>query len=128
MIICFPVTEARGLESEVYGHFGSAPAFLLVDTTSRAVKRIDNRDIHHAHGACNPLKALGSHGGVDAVVVGGIGRGALMGLTSAGVKVYRASAPTAAGNLEMLLGRRLEEITPAAACAGHGEGGGCSHV
>jgi predicted Fe-Mo cluster-binding NifX family protein len=125
MTVCFPVTEARGLQSKVYGHFGSAPAFLLVDTESRVVKKIDNRDLHHAHGACSPLKALGPHG-VDAVVVGGIGRGALMGLASAGVKVYRASAPTAAGNLEML--RELEEITPAGACAGHGEGGGCSHL
>ena len=30
MKVCIPVSEQRGLESPVHGHFGSAPAFLAV--------------------------------------------------------------------------------------------------
>ncbi len=31
MKICFPVEQHEGLESQVYGHFGSAPSFVVVD-------------------------------------------------------------------------------------------------
>ncbi|RME41495.1 MAG: diguanylate cyclase, partial [Deltaproteobacteria bacterium] len=37
MKVCFPVNNDQGLESEVYGHFGSAPAFVVVDTESHEV-------------------------------------------------------------------------------------------
>lgn len=32
MKICFPVSKVNGMESEVYGHFGSAPSFVVIDT------------------------------------------------------------------------------------------------
>jgi predicted Fe-Mo cluster-binding NifX family protein len=34
MNICIPTTDDEGLESKVCAHFGSAPAFLVVDTDS----------------------------------------------------------------------------------------------
>jgi len=36
MKLCIPISEDRGLDSPICGHFGSAPAFLLVDTETRA--------------------------------------------------------------------------------------------
>ncbi|MFP5214162.1 MAG: NifB/NifX family molybdenum-iron cluster-binding protein, partial [Acidobacteriota bacterium] len=77
MKICFPTETLQGLESAVYGHFGSAPGFVIVDTDSQAVEEIKNDDMHHAHGMCQPMKALGGRK-VEGVVVGGIGMGALM--------------------------------------------------
>ena len=53
MKICFPTTNLQGLESQVYGHFGSAPGFVIVDTETRTVEEINNHDLHHAHGCAN---------------------------------------------------------------------------
>ena len=78
MKICFPVQNDNGIESTVYNHFGSAPAFVVIDTDTNNVTSINNRDQHHSHGACNPMKALDNQE-IDAIVVGGIGAGALTG-------------------------------------------------
>ena len=118
MKICFPVSANQGLQSPVYGHFGSAPMFLLVDSEERSVAAVLNRDTDHQHGACSPLKALGGHK-VEAVVVGGIGAGALNGLHQAGCKVYQATAGTVSANLDGFLERQLAELTPAQTCSGH---------
>lgn len=126
MKICFPVEQDEGLESRIYNHFGSAPLFVLVDADARTVSVITNGDQHHAHGVCNPLKALNSQM-LDAVVVGGIGGGALSRLNQAGVKVYRAEAPTIAQNLSLLESKGLSEFILQDKCGGHGHGGQCAH-
>jgi predicted Fe-Mo cluster-binding NifX family protein len=124
MKICFPVEQNIGLDSPVYGHFGSAPLFLVVDSETREVTQVLNRDLHHAHGACSPLKALGGQE-AEAIVVGGIGAGALMGLNRAGLKVYRALGVTIADNLTCLAQVELPELTPDQVCGGRS--GGCGH-
>jgi len=126
MKVCFPVGKAEGLESKVYGHFGSAPVFIVVDTENNNVTIINNNDQHHAHGACNPMKALNNHT-VDAVVVGGIGAGALSRLNQIGIKVFQAQIQTVRENIQMLKDQNLPEFTLQHTCAGHGHGGGCGH-
>jgi predicted Fe-Mo cluster-binding NifX family protein len=126
MHVCFPVENNEGLSSTVYGHFGSAPAFLLVDARSREVTEVINRDLHHAHGQCSPLKALGGKT-VDAVVVGGIGGGALNGLTRAGIRVFRAEPGSVAENLDKLASGQLAAFSLDHVCGGHGHGQGCGH-
>jgi predicted Fe-Mo cluster-binding NifX family protein len=126
MRIAFPVEKDCGLESVVFGHFGSAPLFLVCDAESGALEAVRNRDEHHAHGACNPTRALGGRQ-VDAVVVGGIGAGALAGLARMGVVVHRAAASTVAGNLALLASGALAVMAPRDCCGGHGGGGGCAH-
>jgi predicted Fe-Mo cluster-binding NifX family protein len=128
MRVCFPVQKDEGVASAVFNHFGSAPAFVVVDTDSKALSTIANGDRHHAQGACNPLKALDNQQ-IDAVVVGGIGAGALSRLTQAGIKVYRASSGTIQENLALFIDRGLAEYTPQVSCSGHshGHGGGCAH-
>ena len=126
MKICFPVEENAGLESPVYNHFGSAPLFLAVDTETRQVTALQNKDQVHQHGACSPLKALGN-GQYDGIVVGGIGGGALNGLLRMGLKVYRAAEGTVATNLDLFNQGMLPELTPQQTCGGHANAGGCSH-
>jgi predicted Fe-Mo cluster-binding NifX family protein len=126
MKICFPVAEVKGIESEVYGHFGSAAAFIVVDTATNNVTTINNKDQQHAHGACNPLKALNNQK-VDAIVVGGIGAGALTKLNQQGIKVFRAQAQKVKENIKLLTDHILTEFTLQHTCAGHGHGGGCGH-
>jgi predicted Fe-Mo cluster-binding NifX family protein len=116
----------NGLESEVYGHFGSAPVFMVVDTKSSDVAVIQNRDKEHEHGACNPLKALNNEH-IDAIVVGGIGAGALNKLNQQGIKVFQAQAQTVKENIKMLSVQNLPEFTMQNTCAGHGHGMGCGH-
>jgi len=126
MKIAFPVQEDRGVESQVYGHFGSARLFIMIDTTNDALETIVNQDMGHEHGRCKPLDALGGQL-VDAVVVGGIGGGALRTLNRAGVKVYRAVEGSVHENLELTRRGVLPEFNMQQTCAGHGAEGECVH-
>jgi predicted Fe-Mo cluster-binding NifX family protein len=123
MKICFPIQEDKGLESPVNDHFGSTRAFLIYDTDRNSCETVRNPDASHVHGACHPLKALEGRQ-VDAVVLGGIGTGALLKLNAMGVKVFRAAASLVGDNLQGYRDGRLAEITPDGACAGHGD---CHH-
>ncbi len=124
MKICFPVESDKRLDSEVFGHFGSAPIFVVFDTETKAVDTIDNQDLGHVHGKCNPLKALDGNI-VDVVIVGGAGKGAINKLNKAGIKIYKASKTSIQDNLELFEKNSLSELTVEHACGGHG--GSCGH-
>lgn len=126
MKLCFPVERNEGLNSPVFAHFGSAPLFVVVDNETQQIFEVANRDLHHRHGACSPLKALGGEE-IQAIVVGGIGAGALNGLRQAGLKVYQAKGATVADNLSLFNAQDLLELTPGQVCGGHGHGHGCGH-
>jgi len=126
MKVCFPVEEDQGLESNIYGHFGSAPQFILVDMATSEIKTIINRNKIHQHGACNPVAGLAGQQ-VYAIVVGGIGGGALHKLNSAGMRVYQAQEGTVYYNVTLLKADGLAEYMPGQTCSGHGHNHGCSH-
>lgn len=122
MKVCIPVKENKGLDSVAYNHFGSAPYFLIYDLDNEEMKTIENEDLHHAHGMCQPLKALGGET-VDAILVGGIGAGALTKLNNQGIKVYRVSSETVLKNIELLKRNELMEFSVNNSCNSHD----CSH-
>ena len=124
MKVGFAVQKSEGMESRIYDHFGSAPAFLIVDTDKNDVVTVDNRDLNHVHGACNPVMALGGKS-VDAIVVGGIGAGAITRLNDLGVRVYAAGAVTVKENLALFGENKLQELSVFNACRAHQ--GGCGH-
>jgi predicted Fe-Mo cluster-binding NifX family protein len=126
MKICFPVKSDNGINSEVYNHFGTAPSFVIVDTETDSTTVVNNNDQHHAHGGCSPLKALDGRS-VDAVIVGGIGAGALNKLNLAGIRVYQPQASSIAENIKMFKAQALPEFMVQHTCGGHGHKGGCSH-
>jgi predicted Fe-Mo cluster-binding NifX family protein len=126
MRIAFPSQEDRGIDSPVYGHFGSAHYFIVVENDNGSCETIVNPDRDHLHGQCQPLSAFGNTA-VDAIVVGGIGGGALRKLNAAGVQAYRAVEGTVAENLALIQAGRLPAFTLEHTCAGHSHGGGCSH-
>jgi len=126
MKIAFPVQQDQGFESQVYGHFGTAPYFVIVDSETGVHETSTNNDVHHLHGQCQPMKALAGNP-VDAVVVGGIGGGALMGLQSRGVRVFRAVEGSVKQNLEFIKTGKLPEFSVNMTCAGHHGQGGCQH-
>lgn len=125
MKLCIPIAENEGLNSIVYGHFGSAPLFVLVDSETMTVEPLANRDQNHVHGACNPLRALAGRQ-VDAVIVGGIGPGAVNGLQRAGIAVYQSPAQTLTEAVAQFNQGRLPKVGLENACGAH-HGGGCEH-
>ena len=124
MKVGFAVQGNEGVESKVYEHFGSAPAFIIVDTEGKDFLTVSNKDLHHVHGACNPVMALDGKS-VDAMVVGGIGAGAIAKLNAMGVKVYAAAASTVEENLNLLIENKLQELSVNDACRAHQ--GECEH-
>ncbi|AOT71554.1 NifB/NifX family molybdenum-iron cluster-binding protein [Geosporobacter ferrireducens] len=118
MKICVPIQEDKGLDSIAYSHFGSAPFFLIYDLEKEETKVIENKDLHHAHGMCQPLKALGGET-VEAVLVGGIGAGALMKLSNQGVRAYRVTGETVLQNIERLKRNELAEFSIHNSCSQH---------
>ncbi len=119
MRVCIPASSDAGLDSPVFGHFGSAPYFVVHEAESGTTEIIQNENQHHAHGGCQPLAAFEGVA-LDALVVGGIGRRAIARLNDAGTKVYRAVEGTVAANVAKLAAGELEEFTAESACAGHG--------
>ena len=127
MKVCVPVSENKGMESVPFGHFGSAPEFVICDLDSNEVKSINNGDLGHEHGKCQPLKALEGNK-VDAIIVGGIGAGAIMKLNEMGTKVYRGINDTIGSNLKLLKENMLQEFSVNDACShNHPKGNGCGH-
>ena len=51
MKICVPVEVNNGLESRPFGHFGSAPMFVVCDLESGDLSTINNGDLGHEYGA-----------------------------------------------------------------------------
>lgn len=119
MKICVPTTGNKGLEEKVYEHFGSAPFFTVVETDTGAVEVIDNQNQHHSHGSCHPMLSLTGRG-IDAVVTGGMGRRAIEMLNEGNVKVYQATGDTVSRIVKEYQNRKLKELSPDTACAGHG--------
>ncbi|GAB6169848.1 hypothetical protein JCM1393_23080 [Clostridium carnis] len=122
MKICFPVKENNGVKSIPYGHFGTAPLFLIFNLESNEVNTIGNGDLGHEHGKCQPIKALSGEV-IDAVVVGGIGQGAITKLNSMGVKVFKAVEGTIEDNLNLYKNGELKEFSSNHKC----NHDGCSH-
>ena len=129
MKIAIPVEDTRGMESPVYGHFGSAPCFLVYDSDSGAASVVDNGQLAHEHGQCNPIAVLAGQR-VDAVLTGGIGGRALELLNASRIRVFQAGPPgTAAQALKSFQENGLQEITTSACCShapglGHSRGHG----
>ncbi|HAL91792.1 MAG TPA: diguanylate cyclase [Verrucomicrobia bacterium] len=121
MKIGMPISKNLGLESPVHGHFGSAPGFLMVDTETMAAEAMLNANIEHARGGCSPVKALAGDK-PDAVLVAGLGAGALNGLRQMGVRVYLVPAGTAAQAIQLFNEGKLKELSDVATCMGHGHG------
>ena len=119
MKICIPTEEQKGLESLAYGHFGSAPFFLLYDTIAKDFEFLNNSYSEHEHGQCNPIQPLREKG-VEAVIVAGMGARALINLQSMGIRVYRASETQKISDIVNSIEQsNLEELTIDNSCNHH---------
>ena len=119
MNLCIPVEQDNGLESGVCAHFGSAPAFMIVETESRTYRFVPNQNSEHAHGMCMPVDTLRGES-VDGIVVSGIGMGALNKLAQANIRVYAANCNTVGAAVDAFCTGALSPMDPGMTCRGHG--------
>jgi predicted Fe-Mo cluster-binding NifX family protein len=124
MKICIPINENNGMESTVYGHFGSAKNFLVYYTDKESYEVIDNSDSNHVHGQCHPLSSIEGKN-FDSNFVGGIGARAIAKLNAQGIRVFQAVDGSVQLNVGMLKKSQLPEMTMDDACAHHNQGAGC---
>jgi len=124
--VCIPIVKDHGLDSRISPHFSAAPRFLVVDPQSRSFRVLSNDRAGQRGGGREVVSALlAEH--IDALVVGGIGAGAVGHLARAGVRLYGASSRSVTEVLEEL---RRGTLPPLAADGplvhGHGDvdGGG----
>ncbi len=118
MNLCIPIEEPEGVKSKVYGHFGSAPFFLIYDTEQKNSRVLENGNQHHSHGMCQPLQALANEK-LGAVVCQGMGARAVQKLNEGGIRAYRVSSETVEGIVKDFLAGALQEITVENACQQH---------
>jgi predicted Fe-Mo cluster-binding NifX family protein len=90
--LCFAISEDRGWQSPLFGHFGSSPYLAFVTPGEDSEPRVvANPDRRHQRGRCRPFRAMGMFE-VGAVVVRGIGSRALLTLNEGSVPVFRITS------------------------------------
>ncbi len=132
MKVGFPVAQDAGLDSAIYGHFASAPLFLVVDTETEELSRFSNCDPLAPESGCNALKAVCGRR-LDAMVVGGIGDGFLKILNECGIEVFQAESAGVSENVGRFKDQQLLKVVMLnSAAAGRCNDGeetshGCDH-
>lgn len=112
MKVCFPVTSNQGLQSEIYGHFSSAPFFLLVDSESKEIEEVENCDPKEPFHGCNPLAAIKDKG-VESIVVDGVSDAVLQVMTNLhGYPFFAATTMNLEHSLDQLQKQELQKIEP----------------
>ena len=118
MRICFPVITDQGMESMIYGHFSSAPYFLVIDIQTKQTDAIANCDPKNPDVGCNPFMAL-SRLQLDGIIVGGIGDVTVRLMNSLGFKVLEAETASVEESVAQFERNALAEVI---ACDSHLEG------
>jgi predicted Fe-Mo cluster-binding NifX family protein len=119
MRLCIPTQNDKGLDSAVYGYFGSAPYFIIYETCNKSIDVINNLENSHAHGNCNPLKSFEKNP-IDIMITGGIGTRALQKLNAVGVRAYRTDAARVVADvIASFENNNLTEILPGESCGHH---------
>ena len=131
MKLCFPVVNDEGMDSRIYGHFGSAPRFLAVDIETGEMTAFENNDQMDPEAGCNPFKALVTRS-LGGIVVAGIGDGLLQMLNMLGINVYQAQSENIAENIELFKQNALPQVemqnsAAEGRCAGVEEDHHCGH-
>lgn len=109
----------------IFGHFGHTESFKIYDVVDGKVVSSTVVDTNGSgHGA---LAAFLHNHGVDTLICGGIGSGAISALTEAGIKLYGGVVGSADEAVEALLAGKLN-YNPNVKCSHHEhKHGSCGH-
>jgi len=87
--IAIPSMGNGGLDGSRAGHLGHCDVFTLVDVDSGSIENVSViRNREHVQGGCMVPVRLLADNKVNALIVGGIGPGPLMGFKRLGIDVY----------------------------------------
>jgi predicted Fe-Mo cluster-binding NifX family protein len=117
--------SAEGLSGNVSGHFGHTPFFVVAELSGGEI--LSARTVTSpGHGQGCTMPGFVGQLGVNAVLVGGIGAGAVNGLGARGIEVVAGAAGNAGDALKAFATGTLARGEPG--CGGHGSHAhGCDH-
>jgi len=116
--------SAEGLASNVSGHFGHTPFFVVAKLAGNAI--VSSRIVPSpGHGQGCSMPGFVAQLGVSAVLVGGIGAGAVNGLGAHGIEVVAGATGNAGAALAAFANGTL--ITSEPGCHGGNHDHGCGH-
>ena len=118
MKLCMPVQDENGLESVVFGHFGSAPFFATYDTEKKELLFVNNNESEHTHGTCMPVDALRELK-AEAVLCKGMGMRAVDLLTAAGITPFLVNAQTIGEAVAEFTAQKARVLDANGACQHH---------
>ena len=107
--IAIPVHDRRGLDDEVFEHFGHAPAFLIVDIEGQKITEVRTVENPHAeeHGP-GAVPSFLAELGVSTLICRGVGRRALVFFQQLGIEVIRGATGKVSDVLSSYLRGELE--------------------
>lgn len=118
--------DESGLQSQVSGHFGRAPYFLLFNTTSGEARVVAHRSVHTGQSQQQPPEFLRDQG-VEIMLCGNLGPKAVKMFEGFGVEVYSGANGTAEQAISLFKENKLQMATDQNACAEHRHGHGHDH-
>lgn len=127
-IVAVACDTAAGLAADVCGHFGHAPFFVVAEISAGQVKA--SRTVASPpQGGGRAMAELVHSLGATAVIVGGLGGGAMNALAARGIEVIAGVGGNAGEVLKSYAAGRLIAGDPACRGqhGGHGEGEGGGH-
>jgi len=136
MKIGIPALTDEGLGSQVSGHFGRAPYFVIVDTDLKSVDIISNDNPAHSEGGHKKHEHHHEHGhshghhhghafrlislkNLDVMICSGIGRRAIMNFKGSGIKVYSGATGTVEETIKSFENGSLKEANEENGCDHH---------
>jgi predicted Fe-Mo cluster-binding NifX family protein len=105
MIVAIPTNGSKGLDDQLFGHFGKAPTFTIANLVTGGLTVIDNTS-DHMGGRGSPPDLIKSTG-ADTVVVGHLGEKAAQRCTELGMTVLCGAKGSVAEVLEQLRSGKL---------------------
>ncbi len=113
-----PVLSSDGKNSQIYGHFGSAPFFAIYDSVTDEVSIVNNSVGEHEHGQCMPVNAI-RNTGAEAVLCKGMGMRAANLLAEAGITAYMVDAAIVSEAIKKYKTKDIVVLDASRACQGH---------
>lgn len=115
--ICVPTMGGNGLNELVSPHFGRAPTFTIVDSSTYSVKVLQNTS-EHMGGTGKPPELMAS-AGVQVMLCSGLGPRAIQMFEQYGIEVYVGASGTVRDTIRAWKKGLLREATDKDACEMH---------
>jgi predicted Fe-Mo cluster-binding NifX family protein len=113
MRIAVSADTDSGLNSPVSSHFGRCPYFVLVDTDSEAIARVDTvRNPFFGNHQPGQVPAFVNSQGVQVMLSGGMGAGAVSFFNQYGIQVATGASGTVGEAIERYLAGSLRGTEP----------------